>query len=69
MPTESSITPDILNTEMRSIDLGPVERRCFKLINEKEELQVGGSILIAEGKLGLIYPVALYVYGIDESWF
>lgn len=37
---QSSITPDILNTEMRSVDLGPVERRCFKLINEKEELQV-----------------------------
>lgn len=38
---QSSIAPDILNTqEMRSVDLEPVEKKCFKLINEKEELQV-----------------------------
>ncbi|KAG7175604.1 Zinc finger FYVE domain-containing protein 1-like [Homarus americanus] len=30
----------ILNNELRSVDLGPPEKQCFKLINEKEELQV-----------------------------
>nr|XP_045608689.1 zinc finger FYVE domain-containing protein 1-like isoform X1 [Procambarus clarkii]XP_045608690.1 zinc finger FYVE domain-containing protein 1-like isoform X1 [Procambarus clarkii]XP_045608691.1 zinc finger FYVE domain-containing protein 1-like isoform X1 [Procambarus clarkii]XP_045608692.1 zinc finger FYVE domain-containing protein 1-like isoform X1 [Procambarus clarkii] len=35
-----SITPDLLNNELRSVDLGPLEKECFKLINEKEELQV-----------------------------
>ena len=46
IPPESSIAPDILNTqEMRSVDLEPVEKKCFKLINEKEELQVGDCLL------------------------
>ncbi|XP_047501868.1 zinc finger FYVE domain-containing protein 1-like isoform X2 [Penaeus chinensis] len=37
---QSNATPDILNNEMRSVDLGPPEKECFKLINEQEQLQV-----------------------------
>lgn len=38
--TESNMAPDLLSSEMRSVDLGPPVQQCFKLINEKEELQV-----------------------------
>ncbi|KAK7070678.1 Zinc finger FYVE domain-containing protein 1 [Halocaridina rubra] len=37
---QSNAAPDILSTEMRSVDLGPVNKECFKIINEAEELQV-----------------------------
>lgn len=37
---QSNVTPEILENEMKSVDLGPVNKECFKLINEQEELQV-----------------------------
>ncbi|KAK4290957.1 hypothetical protein Pmani_036175 [Petrolisthes manimaculis] len=37
---QSNMAPDLLSSEMRSVDLSPPMQQCFKLINEKEELQV-----------------------------
>ncbi|KAG0716251.1 Zinc finger FYVE domain-containing protein 1 [Chionoecetes opilio] len=41
LPAESSNTPDIVNTHgMRNVDLEAGDKKCFKLIDEREELQV-----------------------------
>lgn len=37
---QSNSTPDILSTELQRVDLGPVNKECFKLLNELEQLQV-----------------------------
>ncbi|XP_063874556.1 zinc finger FYVE domain-containing protein 1-like isoform X2 [Scylla paramamosain] len=58
---QSSIAPDILNTqEMRSVDLEPVEKKCFKLINEKEELQVKNAKELLS-KMGCSSDKNLYI--------
>ncbi|MPC33322.1 Zinc finger FYVE domain-containing protein 1 [Portunus trituberculatus] len=58
---QSSMAPDILNTqEMRSVDLEPVEKKCFKLINEKEELQVKNAKELLS-KMGCSSDKNLYI--------